>query len=154
MKVEAKLLEHPAVTEVAVLGVPDEAYGEVGAALVVVTDGWSWSQGRGGGGGGGGVDIYSGSSDVSSGGEIEGSSGGGGGDGGDGEGGGGGRGGHLTVTASALGAWAREHMSPYKVPRSFLFVEKIPRNAMGKVNKKSLRAQFFPGEDETATSLQ
>ena len=48
------------------------------------------------------------------------------------------------MTASALGAWARAHMAPYKAPRSFVFVEKIPRNAMGKVNKKDLRAQVLP----------
>jgi len=36
LEVEAKLLEHPEVAEVAVLGLPDEAYGEVGAAVVVL----------------------------------------------------------------------------------------------------------------------
>jgi acyl-CoA synthetase (AMP-forming)/AMP-acid ligase II len=44
--------------------------------------------------------------------------------------------------ASALRVWAREKMAEYKVPRAFVFVDAIPRNAMGKVNKKSLRAEL------------
>lgn len=95
LEVEAKLLEHPRVAEVAVFGVPDEAYGEVVAATVVMRE----------------------STDD-------------GGDGGD------------VADESGIGAWARERMSPYKAPQRFYFCESIPRNAMGKVNKKDLRAQF------------
>lgn len=34
-----------------------------------------------------------------------------------------------------LKAWSREHMANYKVPRSFEFIEELPRNASGKVQK-------------------
>ena len=62
----------------------------------------------------------------------------------DGADGGGERGAPLPpVSESELGAWAREHMAPYKAPRTFRFVDGIPRNAMGKVNKKDLRAQYL-----------
>ena len=60
LEVEAKLLEHPLVAEVAVVGVPDEAYGEVGSAIVVRGGGrrGGEEEGRGGGGlGGGGTEA-------------------------------------------------------------------------------------------------
>ena len=34
--------------------------------------------------------------------------------------------------------WAAEKLAPYKLPKQLVTVEEIPRNAMGKVNKKSL----------------
>jgi fatty-acyl-CoA synthase len=38
-QVEAAYLEHPAVREIAVVGVPDERWGEAGRAFVVLADG-------------------------------------------------------------------------------------------------------------------
>jgi HIP---CoA ligase len=38
-----------------------------------------------------------------------------------------------------LVAWSREAMANYKVPRSFVFVKDLPRNAAGKVLKTDLR---------------
>lgn len=35
-------------------------------------------------------------------------------------------------------------MAPYAVPSELLLVETIPRNQMGKVNKKELIRQFYP----------
>jgi malonyl-CoA/methylmalonyl-CoA synthetase len=46
------------------------------------------------------------------------------------------------LEADALRAWCKERMSGYKVPRHFCFVEALPRNAMGKVTKPSLRELF------------
>jgi acyl-CoA synthetase (AMP-forming)/AMP-acid ligase II len=37
-------------------------------------------------------------------------------------------------------AWSRENMANYKVPRSFAFVDELPRNASGKVLKTELRS--------------
>lgn len=49
---------------------------------------------------------------------------------------------HLTL--SELKIWGREHMAPYTIPTGLLLVEEMPRNQMGKVNKKDLLRQFFP----------
>lgn len=35
-------------------------------------------------------------------------------------------------------------LAPYAVPSELLLVEEIPRNQMGKVNKKELLKQFYP----------
>uniref|UniRef100_A0A9J8AGI0 Malonate--CoA ligase ACSF3, mitochondrial n=2 Tax=Cyprinus carpio carpio TaxID=630221 RepID=A0A9J8AGI0_CYPCA len=49
-----------------------------------------------------------------------------------------------TLTLSQLQAWAREHMAPYTIPTGLILVEEMPRNQMGKVNKKDLLRKFFP----------
>ncbi|KAL6461383.1 hypothetical protein MHYP_G00295270 [Metynnis hypsauchen] len=49
-----------------------------------------------------------------------------------------------TLTLPELKAWAREHMAPYTIPTGLIVVEEMPRNQMGKVNKKDLLRQFFP----------
>lgn len=38
----------------------------------------------------------------------------------------------------------RHFLAPYAVPSELLLVEEIPRNQMGKINKKDLVRQFFP----------
>jgi malonyl-CoA/methylmalonyl-CoA synthetase len=43
-----------------------------------------------------------------------------------------------SVEASELEARCRARLASFKVPRAFHFVEKLPRNAMGKVQKKLL----------------
>ncbi|KAF0228312.1 MAG: fatty-acyl-CoA [Beijerinckiaceae bacterium] len=43
-EVEEKILTHPAIAEVAVLGVPDKLWGEVGVAVCVLRDGMSLSE--------------------------------------------------------------------------------------------------------------
>ncbi|XP_029132924.2 malonate--CoA ligase ACSF3, mitochondrial [Labrus bergylta] len=43
-----------------------------------------------------------------------------------------------------LKIWARAHMAPYTIPTGLLLVEELPRNQMGKVNKKDLLRHFFP----------
>uniref|UniRef100_A0A667WWF6 Malonate--CoA ligase ACSF3, mitochondrial n=1 Tax=Myripristis murdjan TaxID=586833 RepID=A0A667WWF6_9TELE len=49
-----------------------------------------------------------------------------------------------SMTLPELKAWAREHMAPYTIPTGLVLVEEMPRNQMGKVNKKDLLRQFFP----------
>ncbi|MEQ2271782.1 Acyl-CoA synthetase member 3, mitochondrial, partial [Xenotaenia resolanae] len=48
------------------------------------------------------------------------------------------------MTLPELKTWAREHMAPYIIPTGLVLVEEIPRNQMGKVNKKDLLRHFFP----------
>jgi acyl-CoA synthetase (AMP-forming)/AMP-acid ligase II len=45
-----------------------------------------------------------------------------------------------SLAAADVIAWSRDHMANYKVPRVVRFVEDLPRNASGKVQKQSLRA--------------
>ncbi|XP_047645676.1 malonate--CoA ligase ACSF3, mitochondrial isoform X5 [Phacochoerus africanus] len=47
-----------------------------------------------------------------------------------------------------LKEWARGVLAPYAVPSELLLVEEIPRNQMGKVNKRELVRQFYPGAPE------
>jgi len=82
-EVEIVLETHPAVGEVAVAGLPSEAWGEEVTAFVVPS-------------GAGGVD------------EVE------------------------------IIAFARERLATYKCPRRVVVLEKLPRNAMGKVEKSKL----------------
>jgi acyl-CoA synthetase (AMP-forming)/AMP-acid ligase II len=44
----------------------------------------------------------------------------------------------------ALGAWCRERLAGYKRPREYFFTETLPRNAMGKLDKKALRTTYRP----------
>ncbi|OOG72176.1 acyl-CoA synthetase [Algoriphagus sp. A40] len=41
-----------------------------------------------------------------------------------------------------LNAWIRERMPAYKTPRKYLFLDELPRNAMGKVVKNDLKKLF------------
>jgi len=44
-----------------------------------------------------------------------------------------------SVSGSELIAFCRERLAPYKSPKSIVFQEELPRNAMGKVQKAELR---------------
>ncbi|MFF0548364.1 FadD3 family acyl-CoA ligase [Streptomyces sp. NPDC004311] len=46
-----------------------------------------------------------------------------------------------TLTADDLIAWSRREMANYKVPRAVEFVTELPRNASGKILKRTLRAR-------------
>lgn len=91
LEIEREMLSLPEVTEVAVVGLPSEAWGQKVAAVVVLSE-----RGKTAGKGGkawGGLDMR-----------------------------------------RAL----KERLASYKIPQELRVVEGIPRNAMGKVNKKAL----------------
>jgi len=48
-----------------------------------------------------------------------------------------------TPESADLLAFCRERLSHYKCPRTVEFVSDLGRNAMGKVNKRALRAPFW-----------
>lgn len=45
-------------------------------------------------------------------------------------------------SGSGLRDWAKQQLAAYKVPRQFVFVPELPRNAMGKVTKPELLSLF------------
>jgi malonyl-CoA/methylmalonyl-CoA synthetase len=88
LDIEAILLEHDLIAECAVVGIPDEEYGQVIGAIVALKPGTP----------------------------------------------------QLSIVE--LNRWARDRIAPYKIPRLLLALNEIPRNAMGKVNKKELVKLF------------
>ncbi|MBO0929383.1 acyl-CoA synthetase [Fibrella aquatilis] len=46
------------------------------------------------------------------------------------------------LDTGVLNTWLRERMPAYKVPRRYLIVAELPRNAMGKVTKNDLKKMF------------
>ena len=46
-----------------------------------------------------------------------------------------------------LEAYAREHLAGYKVPRSWSFLEELPRSEAGKLVKRTLRDPYWQGAD-------
>jgi long-chain acyl-CoA synthetase len=96
-EIEAVLAEDPEVADVAVIGVPDEDYGEQVKAVVQPRD------------------------PGSAGSELE----------------------------AALVARCREHLAGYKRPRSFDWVEELPRTGTGKILKRDLRDPYWEGTGRT-----
>ena len=84
-EVEAVLLEHPAVAEAEVFGVPDPKYGEEVSAAVVL---------------------------------------------------------RAAVTAQQLQSYCRTRLADFKVPKLIHLVSAIPKNAMGKVQRRDLTALY------------
>ena len=93
-EIEEALRQHPAVSDAAVLGVPDHRWGErIAAATVLRAD--------------------------------------------------------ATAEPEALIAWVGEHLADYKKPRQLVFIDDLPRNALGKVQKARLLDTFRkPGDPE------
>ncbi|XP_057815825.1 probable CoA ligase CCL8 isoform X2 [Cryptomeria japonica] len=94
LEIEATILEHPDVSECAVLGLPDKEYGEAICAVIVPE---SEAKKR----------AESESKPV--------------------------------ITLQELHNWAKEKIAPYKIPGLLYVWDSLPRNAMGKVNKKELK---------------
>ena len=44
-----------------------------------------------------------------------------------------------------LRTWLSERVAPYRVPSRMVEVDEIPKNVMGKVNKKAIAVDFFSG---------
>jgi fatty-acyl-CoA synthase len=86
-EVEDVLYQLPAIAEVAVIGVVDERWGEVGRAIIVLKPG-------------------------------------------------------QTLSEAEIDAHCGANLAHYKHPRSYRFVQALPRNATGKVHKPTLRQQF------------
>ena len=86
-EVESVLYAHPAVAEAALIGVPDEKWGEIGWALVVPQAGAS-------------------------------------------------------LSADDLIAFCQAYLARYKIPKSFVFVESLPKTAAGKIDKKVLQEEY------------
>jgi len=86
-EVEEVIHAHPYVEECAVIGIPDETWGEEPKAIVCCKAG-------------------------------------------------------MSITEDELIEYCREKLASYKRPRSVVFVDKLPRNPMGKVLKKDLREKY------------
>jgi fatty-acyl-CoA synthase len=50
-----------------------------------------------------------------------------------------------TLTAEELFTFCTPHLARYKIPRSLVVVDELPRNAAGKVLKRVLRERFAAG---------
>lgn len=94
LEIEATILEHPDVSECAVLGLPDTEYGEA-ICVVIVPEHEAKKR------------ATSESKPV--------------------------------ITLQELHNWAKEKIAPYKIPGLLHVWDSLPRNAMGKVNKKELK---------------
>lgn len=95
LEIEATLLEHPAIEECAVVGLPDLYQGEAVCAVVVVAE-KAKSEAK--------VNF------------------------------------EPPLDLPKLQAWSKERLAPYKMPTKLQIREAMPRNAMGKVNKKELKS--------------
>lgn len=50
---------------------------------------------------------------------------------------------NISLSLEAFRSWAKDRLAVYKVPTCILIVEELPRNAMGKVTKPSVRKLFI-----------
>jgi Acyl-CoA synthetases (AMP-forming)/AMP-acid ligases II len=50
------------------------------------------------------------------------------------------------LTAEELDKWCRERLTPYKVPKEFVFRKELPKSPVGKILRKDLRAEANAGK--------
>ncbi|MDB5625129.1 MAG: AMP-dependent synthetase and ligase [Tardiphaga sp.] len=91
-EVESAICDHPDVAEVAVVGVPDDQWGEAVKAVVVMKPG-------------------------------------------------------KQASATDIMRFTRERIAGFKTPKSVDFIEALPRNASGKILRRSLRDPYWEGKD-------
>lgn len=48
------------------------------------------------------------------------------------------------ITVKSLKDWAKNKLPSYSIPVAVKIIPEIPRNLMGKVNKKELLGKMFP----------
>lgn len=94
LEIEATLLEHPAVVECCVLGLPDKEYGEAVCAIIVPDLNLKTTRQK----------------------ELR-----------------------PAISLEEICSWAKDKLAPYKLPTQLFLWDSLPRNAMGKVNKKELK---------------
>ncbi|MED6112640.1 putative CoA ligase ccl8 [Stylosanthes scabra] len=94
LEIESVILEHQAVSECCVLGLPDKDYGEVVGAIIVPE-----------------ADVKRKRDEESK----------------------------PVLSLEELSTWAKDKIAPYKIPTKLFVWDSLPRNAMGKVNKKELK---------------
>ncbi|KAL9463463.1 hypothetical protein AB3S75_001300 [Citrus x aurantiifolia] len=96
LEIESVLLEHPAVAECCVLGLPDKDYGDAVSAIIVLEEEAKRDQEKS----------------------------------------------KPVLSLQELCTWAKDKLAPYKLPTRLFLWDSLPRNAMGKVNKKELKNQL------------
>ncbi|KAM1011308.1 hypothetical protein ACFX13_047416 [Malus domestica] len=94
LEIESVLLQHPAVEECCVLGLPNKDYGEAVCAIIVPEVETKRKQRE----------------------ELK-----------------------PAISLEELSFWAKDKLAPYKIPTQLILWDSLPRNAMGKVNKKELK---------------
>jgi fatty-acyl-CoA synthase/long-chain acyl-CoA synthetase len=57
------------------------------------------------------------------------------------------RGAGSAVGGEEIQSFARDHLARYKIPRSFSFVDELPKTGSGKILKRELRAPYWAGRD-------
>jgi long-chain acyl-CoA synthetase len=57
----------------------------------------------------------------------------------------------VTPDPDGILAFARTRIAAFKVPKSIEFVEALPRNAAGKVLRRTLRDPYWAGRDRQVT---
>ena len=51
-----------------------------------------------------------------------------------------------TIDAEAFRAYAREHLTPYKVPKRVVTLDELPKSLIGKVLRKQVRDAIIAGD--------